>query len=70
MWFWARNDPSVPNEVRHAGFASEKAIASEINPANWGKPYAHFGNNQCDMSKFQPQNIIINLTLCKKAVAA
>jgi len=62
MWFWARNDSSVPDEVRRAGFASQKA--KQINPGNWGTPYANFGNSACDVSKFKPQNIIINLTLC------
>ncbi|KAG8997294.1 hypothetical protein FRB94_001090 [Tulasnella sp. JGI-2019a] len=62
MWFWSRNDSSVPDEVRRAGFASQKA--KQINTANWGTPYANFGNSACDVSRFKPQNIIINLTLC------
>ncbi|KAG8857223.1 hypothetical protein FRB96_005898 [Tulasnella sp. 330] len=62
MWFWARNDSSVPDEVRHAGFASQ--TSKQINPANWTTPYANFENSACDISQFKPQNIIINLTLC------
>jgi len=58
VWFWPRNDASVPAEVKNG--------ASVVTPANWGTPFAKFVNNNCDInSKFGPNNIIINLTLCK-----
>jgi hypothetical protein len=58
VWFWPRNDGSVPSEVRNG--------ASDVTPGNWGTPVAKFVNNNCDInSKFGPNNIIINLTLCK-----
>lgn len=59
MWFWARNDPTVPREV------SDPRGAGVLNPATWGTPYANFVDDHCAISSFQPQNIIINLTLCE-----
>lgn len=58
VWFWARNDPSVPADISSG--------ASQVNPAHWGTPYANFVNNNCDInSKFGPHNLIINLTFCE-----
>ncbi|KAG8934496.1 hypothetical protein FRC02_009843 [Tulasnella sp. 418] len=57
LWFWGRNEANIPAEVRNG--------ASTINTSRWGTPYANFVNNNCDISsKFGPNNIIINLTLC------
>ncbi|KAF9003020.1 concanavalin A-like lectin/glucanase domain-containing protein [Cyathus striatus] len=57
VWFWARNDGSVPAEVKNG--------ASTVNPDNWGVPAAYFPNTSCDFpSHFSAHNIIINLTLC------
>ncbi|KAG8957680.1 hypothetical protein FRC00_003644 [Tulasnella sp. 408] len=57
LWFWSRNDASVPAEVKNGSGA--------VSPATWGTPYANFVNNSCDFgSHFGPENIIINLTLC------
>ncbi|KAG8955274.1 hypothetical protein FRC00_005465, partial [Tulasnella sp. 408] len=57
VWWWARNDGSVPNEVKNGN--------GQVNPAHWGKPFANFVNNNCDLStKMSPHNIIINLTFC------
>ncbi|KAF9558460.1 glycoside hydrolase family 16 protein [Agrocybe pediades] len=57
VWFWSRNDGSVPGEV--------KMGRPEINPSNWGTPTAFFPNTSCDFSQhFKEHNIIINLTLC------
>ncbi|KAG8874591.1 hypothetical protein FRB98_008350 [Tulasnella sp. 332] len=64
MWFWARDDPHVPFEVR---WSSTQGVRrkGQISTRNWGIPYANFGEGAgCDLSKFQPQNIIINLTFC------
>lgn len=57
IWFWSRNDCDVPSDVAHA--------RSFVNPDAWGTPTAYFPNTFCDFSThFDPQNIIINLTLC------
>ncbi|KAL0957894.1 hypothetical protein HGRIS_000075 [Hohenbuehelia grisea] len=57
VWFWARNDGSVPSAVRNG--------SGNVNTDSWGSPAAFFPNWQCDLnSKFQENNIIINLTLC------
>ncbi|KAG8960025.1 hypothetical protein FRC03_007138 [Tulasnella sp. 419] len=57
LWYWGRNEANIPADVKNG--------ASTINTSNWGTPYANFVNNSCDLnSKFGPNNIIINLTLC------
>ncbi|KZV64904.1 glycoside hydrolase family 16 protein [Peniophora sp. CONT] len=57
VWFFARNDGSVPADIKNG--------ASSINTDNWGTPDAYFPNTSCDIgSKFGPANIIINLTFC------
>ncbi|KAG8934493.1 hypothetical protein FRC02_009840 [Tulasnella sp. 418] len=57
VWFWGRNEANVPADVKNG--------ASTVNTSNWGTPYANFVNNNCPInSKFGPNNIIINLTLC------
>ncbi|KAG8835534.1 hypothetical protein FRC17_002763 [Serendipita sp. 399] len=58
VWFWPRNDASVPADVKTLG-------QSVINTDSWGVPSAFFPNTQCDISsKFGGHNIIINLTFC------
>jgi hypothetical protein len=58
VWFWARNDASVPAEV--------VANTGGVSPANWGLPYAAFTTTAtCNIGQvFGPNRIIINLTLC------
>ncbi|THV04719.1 endo-beta-glucanase [Dendrothele bispora CBS 962.96] len=57
VWFWSRNDGSVPAEVRNG--------ATTINTSNWGTPVAFFPDTSCDIaSKFGPHKIVINLTFC------
>jgi len=57
VWFWARNDGSVPDSVKNG--------AGTINTDQWGTPDAYFPNTSCDVnSKFGPANVIINLTFC------
>jgi len=57
VWFWNRNDGSVPSDVRNGG--------SSVNTNNWGTPSAFFPNDSCDIQQhFSAHNIIINLTLC------
>ncbi|KAF8057410.1 endo-beta-glucanase [Lyophyllum atratum] len=57
VWFWARNDGSVPADVKNG--------ASTVNTDNWGIASAFFPNTSCDIpSHFSQHNIIINLTFC------
>ncbi|KAG8978196.1 hypothetical protein FRB90_008569 [Tulasnella sp. 427] len=57
VWFWSRNDATVPVEVKNGSGA--------VSPATWGTPYANFVNDSCDFgTHLGPENIIINLTLC------
>lgn len=61
VWFWARNDNTVPSDVKNG--------ASTINTSNWGKPFANFPDTDCNLaSHFGPNNIVINLTLCKPLI--
>lgn len=60
IWFWPRNDRSVPLDV-------SLPIASPIIDTKlWGTPTAYFPNStSCDLAEeFGENNIIINLTLC------
>ncbi|KAN0124237.1 glycoside hydrolase [Russula decolorans] len=62
VWFWPRNAPNVPSDVRNGNSGS-------INTDAWGTPTAYFPDTQCDInSKFTPSNIIINLTFCEFSV--
>lgn len=75
VWFWARNDYDVPSDVAHArSFVDPDAWVGAfiylwsawVLICKQGTPAAYFPNTFCDFSThFDPQNIIINLTLCK-----
>ncbi|KAH8100225.1 putative laminarinase [Cristinia sonorae] len=57
VWFWQRNDGSVPSDLRSG--------AGSVNTDAWGRPNAFFPNTDCDIgSHFGPNNVIINLTFC------
>ena len=57
VWFWTR-DEFVPVDV--------KLGLPEVIPATWGRPFANFVSDNCNISeKFGPNNIIINLTFCE-----
>ncbi|KAF8970936.1 glycoside hydrolase family 16 protein [Flammula alnicola] len=57
VWFWARHDARVPEEVKEGLFS--------MNTKTWGVPAAYFPNTNCDLTEyFGEHNIIINLTLC------
>ncbi|TFK92165.1 glycoside hydrolase family 16 protein [Polyporus arcularius HHB13444] len=57
VWFWSRNDPAVPADVKTAG--------ANVNTDAWGTPSALFVPDTCDIpSHFGAHNIIINLTFC------
>lgn len=58
IWFWERNDKSVPKDVKTPG--------STISTVNWRTPSAYFPDSECDIaSHFGEHQIIINLTFCK-----
>ncbi|GLB34452.1 putative glycoside hydrolase family 16 protein [Lyophyllum shimeji] len=57
VWFWSRNDWSVPADVRNGN--------DNVNTDSWGIPSAFFPNDSCDIEQhFNEHNIIINLTFC------
>ncbi|KAJ3784434.1 glycoside hydrolase family 16 protein [Lentinula aff. detonsa] len=58
-WFWPRNAPNVPDEIRQGD-------CGVVTPGdNWGTPDATFVWSQCDYSShFDPHQIIFDLTLC------
>ncbi|EMD36050.1 glycoside hydrolase family 16 protein [Gelatoporia subvermispora B] len=57
VWFWSRNDGSVPSDVKNGD--------TSIDTDNWGKPFAYFPGTSCSMTEyFDWANIVINLTLC------
>jgi hypothetical protein len=60
MWFFLRNG-WAPDSVKNG--------ADAIDPSSFPTPNAWFPNTQCDLNKhFAAHNIIINLTLCGKAL--
>ncbi|KAH7099748.1 glycoside hydrolase family 16 protein [Auriculariales sp. MPI-PUGE-AT-0066] len=57
IWFWNRDDPNVPADV--------KSNTGAVSPSTWGRPVALFVSDQCDIgSKFGPNKFIINTTFC------
>ncbi|KZV90801.1 hypothetical protein EXIGLDRAFT_719926 [Exidia glandulosa HHB12029] len=59
VWFWGRNDPKVPQDVR--------TDSDTVSPSTWGLPTASFTSSSisCDISEnFQPHRFIINIELC------
>jgi hypothetical protein len=57
VWFWSRDDPSVPDEVR---FGSKR-----VHTEGWGLPEAVFTVENCDMeSHFGKHEVVFDLTFC------
>lgn len=58
IWFWARNDASVP--------AAVKSGAQTLSPDDsWGTPDARFPATSCDWpSHFTHHTIVFDLTFC------
>lgn len=55
IWFFSRAD--VPADLANA--------SATPDPSSWGTPSAYYPNSGCDLEKyFQPQKIIIDITLC------
>jgi len=59
VWFWGRNDPSVPDAVRLA--------SNDINPDDsWGMPDARFpSTSSCEFSNyFKAHQLVFDTTFC------
>lgn len=57
IWFWERNDDTVPVDVANPG--------PTVNTNNWGIPDASFPDTSCDFdTHFGKLNIIFDTTLC------
>jgi len=57
VWFWSRDDLTVPQDVRY--------YLDTIFPESWGLPNAAFPLGSCDYnSHFNAHQIIFDLTLC------
>ncbi|KAJ3892012.1 glycoside hydrolase family 16 protein [Lentinula edodes] len=57
MWFWPRG--SLPASISQAN------SSSTMNLADWGTPTAAYLSNACNITQyFQPQQLIIDITLC------
>ncbi|CAE6376808.1 unnamed protein product [Rhizoctonia solani] len=57
VWFWGRDDSSVPEDVR----CGDK----KLRPESWGLPVADFPADNCDMrSHFGSHKIVFDLTFC------
>ncbi|KAI0786692.1 concanavalin A-like lectin/glucanase domain-containing protein [Abortiporus biennis] len=69
IWFWSRNDPTVPNEVRGLRSLSVLGSQTSIVPdhVNWGKPDASFPlqTDNCDYdAHFNAHILVFDLTFC------
>lgn len=59
VWFWARDDPTVPDEVR---FGKSQL---KPNPSAWGTPGARFPPDECNFKKFfDAHQMVFDLTFC------
>ncbi|KAJ3806895.1 glycoside hydrolase family 16 protein [Lentinula aff. lateritia] len=57
MWFWPRG--SLPASISQAN------SSSTMNLTDWGTPTAAYLSNACNITQyFQPQQLIIDITLC------
>ncbi|KAG8214261.1 hypothetical protein J3R82DRAFT_11073 [Butyriboletus roseoflavus] len=57
VYFWERNSPLVPNDVKYPG--------SSVDTDSWGTPTAYFPDTYCNFATYLgPMNIVIDLTLC------
>jgi hypothetical protein len=76
IWFWSRNDPTAPAEVRGIGGggnlldAVDNVLGSSLSPHViepsdlWGLPEAVFPISQCSASHFDAHMMIFDLTFC------
>lgn len=60
VYFWPRNDGSVPADIKSGG--------NSVNPASWGEPEALFPTDSCNWAQhFDAHNIVFDLTFCVSA---
>lgn len=79
VWFWARDDPRVPPEIKDKprrddggggsggnGGGGGGGVKKEVKPeAWWGTPAAMFPVDDCDWKKhFDAHQIVFDLTFC------
>lgn len=67
VWFWQRDDPTVPQEVETSSPEFVIAGPSTITPnPTWGTPDAEFPvGDWCDYdSHFDPHMMVFDLTFC------
>lgn len=61
MYFWSRNDPSVPAAVKNG----ESCIEPD---SSWGTPDARFPTDTCNWGQhFDAHSIVFDLTFCVSA---
>lgn len=61
VYYWSRNDPSVPRAVRDGGYGSQTVSVDD----SWGTPQARFVTDSCDMrSHFDSHVMIFDTTFC------
>jgi hypothetical protein len=59
IWFWPRASHHIPHEI------TSKHHVERVDTSQWGRPTAYFPSTTCDIDEhFDPQSIVINLTLC------
>jgi hypothetical protein len=78
VWFWSREDPTIPPEVRgdlsniSVGIGRGRGLLDtlvntprtiEVGPW-WGLPEAEFPPHHCDESHFDEMMMIFDLTFC------
>lgn len=77
VWFWSRQDGSVPSDVKngHTSLDTDNWVRTrrtvdaesmyQLVSLTQGTPFAFFPSTDCDLdSHFGWHNIVINLTLC------
>ncbi|KAH8118462.1 hypothetical protein DFH11DRAFT_1502630 [Phellopilus nigrolimitatus] len=63
IWFWGRNDPSVPSEIKQNVLGIDLSVSPD---KSWGTPDAHFpSTTSCDFAThFDAHQIVFDLTFC------
>ena len=67
IWFWSRNDPNVPPEIRDMPQRGLLGGPPDISPdPSWGNPEASFPlSDNCDYdSHFDAHSMVFDLTFC------
>ncbi|OBZ70659.1 putative glycosidase C21B10.07 [Grifola frondosa] len=67
IWFWSRNDPAVPSEIKcPSGLLGDLTPPSIFPTPQWGQPEANFPTgSQCDYdSHFDSHMLMFDLTFC------